>query len=60
MLHNLCSMSLRHKSEGERARKGRAVPQIEQRDWETLAMQKVVVIPIIIGALGTIGKGFRT
>ena len=53
-------MSLRHKSEGERARKGRAVPQIEERDWETLAMQKVVVIPIIIGALGTIGKGFRT
>ena len=25
-----------------------------------LAIKKVVVIPIIIGALGTIGKGFRT
>ena len=31
-----------------------------ERDGESLAMQKVVVILIIIEALGTIGKGFRT
>ena len=49
-------MSIRHKSEGERARKGRTILKIEERDKETLAIQKSG----IIGALGTIGKDFRT
>ena len=57
---NWCSMSSRHMSEVEKAKKGRMIPWIEERDRETLTMQKVLVIPIITGAFGTISKGFRT
>ena len=52
-------MSIRQKSEGVRTRRCRTISRIEERDRETLTMQNVLVIPIIIGALGTIGKGFR-
>ena len=56
------SMSIQHAREGERARKGRTVSKIEVRDFEGRLWQckNVVVIPIIIGVLGTISKGFRT
>ena len=33
-------MSIRPKSKGERARKGRTIPRIEEIDWETLELQK--------------------
>ena len=44
-------MSTRHKSEGGKAKTGtRGLCQYK----------KVAVLPIIIEALGTVGKGFRT
>ena len=61
MQHNWCSMFIQHRNEGERARKGRMIPWIEEREIGRLwQCKRVIVITIITGALGTISKGFRT
>ena len=53
-------MSIRHKSEGERARIGKMTLQIKEKDREILAMQKCDNNSEIIGALGANSKDFRT
>ena len=61
MAYNCCSMSIRHKTEINRARKGKTIPRIQEREIGRLwQCKKEVVIPIIIGALDAIDNGFRT
>ena len=60
--HNWCSMSIRHKRE-EVEQKQEEVEQYHQLKRKTGKLwqcKKMIVIPIIIGALGTIDKDFRT
>ena len=40
MAHNLCGMLIRRLSEREITREGGAIPRVQDRDKEALAMQK--------------------
>ena len=53
-------MLIRDSNEKERTREGGTMPRIREVGKETLVMWKVAIIPIIIGALGIIGRSLRT
>ena len=52
-------MAIQHSSESKGTRKGEVIPRLKRERSRLLQCRKVAIIPIIIGDLGTIGRGFQ-
>ena len=52
-------MAIQHSSKRKGTRKGAVVPRLKREIRRLLQCRKVAIIPIIIGDLGTVGRGFQ-